>query len=177
MNCPIPHERLVRYWVRDLSDEEVAVIDEHLLGCSVCFEASSRLAAFAQALSDVIPPIAIGRDLVLAEARGIRQASNDFRPGAPKEAWLRPGTDLLVHRLLGELDDVEQVSVEIALPNGTPLLAFADVPFDRSAGALLIACRRHFVEQFPPDVDFVVRRRHRTGRESVAKYTVLHRVG
>jgi hypothetical protein len=177
MNCPIPHELLVRYWARDLRDEEVDAIDEHVLGCSVCFEASSRLAALARALTDVIPPIAIGRDLALAAARGLRQASNDFQPGVPKEAWLRPGTDLLVHRLLAELDDVELVSVDIALPNGTPLLSFADVPFDRSSGAVLIACRRHFVEQFPPDVDFVVRRRHQTGRESIEKYTVLHRVG
>jgi hypothetical protein len=177
MNCPIPHEHLVRYWARDLAAEEVDAIDEHLFGCSVCFEASARLAALAQALTEAIPPIALGRDLALAEARGIRQASNDFQPGAPKEAWLRPGTDLLVHRLLAQLDDVEQVSVDIALPNGTPLLSFVDVPFERSSGAVLVACRRHFVEQFPPDVDFVVRRRHRTGRESVEKYTVFHRVG
>jgi hypothetical protein len=177
MNCPIPYELLVRYWARDLTDEEVDAIDEHLFGCGTCFEASSRVAAVARALADTIPPIAIGRDLELAEGRGMRLANNDFLPGAPKEAWLRPGIDLLVHRLLAELEDVEHVSVDIALPNGTPLLSFADVPFERSSGAVLIACRRHFVEQFPPDVDFVIRCRHRTGSESVGKYTVFHRVG
>ncbi|HTQ06780.1 MAG TPA: zf-HC2 domain-containing protein [Polyangiaceae bacterium] len=177
MNCPIPHELLVRYWARDLPEAEVDAIDEHLFGCDACFEASSRVAALARALTDVIPPIAIDRDLELAQGRGLRQASNDFLPGVPKEAWLRPGTDLLVHRLRLELEDVERVSVDVLLPNGTALLSFADAPFDRSSGAVLIACRRHFVEQFPPDVDFVVHCQDRSGHESVTKYTVLHRVG
>jgi hypothetical protein len=177
MTCPLPHELLVRYWARDLTEAEVDAIDEHLFDCGACFEASSHVAALARALADAIPPIAIGRDLELAKGRGLREASNDFLPDAPKEAWLRPSTDLLVHRLLVELENVERVSVDVVLPNGAALLSFPDAPFEPSSGAVLIACRRHFVEQFPPDVDFLVRCQHRTGGESVQKYTVLHRVG
>lgn len=177
MSCPVPHELLVRYWACDLSDEEVDAVDEHLFGCGACFAASSRVAALISGLADVVPPVAVGRDLELAEARGTRQATNDFLPDVPKEAWLQPGTDLLVHRLLTALDDVEQVAVDIVSPNGAVLVSFADVPFERSSGAVLIACRRHFVEQFPADIDIVLRRRQRTGRESVDRYSILHRIG
>jgi hypothetical protein len=79
--------------------------------------------------------------------------------------------------LLADLEDVERVSVDIVLPDGSPLLSFGDVPFEPSAGAVLIACQRHFVERFPPDIDIVVRCTHRAGRESVENYSVLHRVG
>jgi hypothetical protein len=177
MTCPIPHEMLVRYWARDASDEETDAIEEHVFGCPVCFEASSRVAALSRGIAEAIPPVAIGRDIALAEARGVRHATNDFRPGVAKEAWLRAGTDLLVHRLLGDLEDVERVSVDIVLPDGSPLVSFGDVPFEPAAGAVLIACQRHFVARFPPDVDFVVRRVHPAGRESVDTYTVLHRIG
>jgi hypothetical protein len=177
MICPIPHEVLVRYWAGDVSDEETDAIEEHVFGCAACFEASSRVAALGRAIAEAIPPVAIGRDIVLAEARGVRQATNDIRPGVATEIWLRAGTDLLVHRLLGDLEDVERISVDIVLPDGSRLLFFGDVPFEPSAGAVLIACQRHFVERFPPDVDIVVRRTHRAGRESVDTYTVLHRIG
>jgi hypothetical protein len=177
MNCPIPHEVLVRYWAGDVSDDEIDTIEEHVFGCAACFEASSRVAALGRAIAEVIPPVAIGRDIVLAEARGVRHATNDIRPGVATETWLRAGTDLLVHRLLGDLEDVVRISVDIVLPDGSRLLSFGDVPFEPSAGAVLIACQRHFVERFPPDVDIVVRRTHRAGRESVDSYTVLHRIG
>ncbi len=177
MTCPIRHELLVRYWAGDASEDEVAAVDEHVLGCAACFEASSRVAALRRAISEVVPPVSVRRDLALAEARGVRYATNDILPGVATEAWLRAGTDLLVHRLLGELADVEKVSVDVLLPGGSRLLSFDDVPFDPSAGAVLVACQRRFVEQFPPDVDIVVRRTHRAGPESVDTYRVLHRVG
>jgi hypothetical protein len=79
--------------------------------------------------------------------------------------------------LLVDLEDVERVSVDIVLPDGSTLFSFGDVPFEPSAGAVLIACQRHFVERFPPDIDVVMRRTYRSGRESVENYSVLHRIG
>ena len=177
MNCPIPHEVIVRYWAGDLSDGETEAIEEHVFGCEACFEASSRVGALGRALAEAIPPVAIARDIALAEARGVRHVTNDIRPGVATETWLRAGTDLLVHRLLADLEDVERISVDIVLPDGSRLLALPDVPFEPSAGAVLVACQRHFVERFPPDIDIVVRRTHRAGRESADNYRVLHRVG
>jgi hypothetical protein len=177
MICPIPNELLVRYWAHDVSDDESEVIELHVFGCAECFEASSRVAAMAHALATVVPPIAIGRDIALAEARGVRQATNDILPGVATEAWLHPGTDLLVHRLVVDLADVEKVSVDVVALDGPPLVSFDDVPFEPSAGAVLIGCQRHFVEQFPPTVNVFIHRAHRTGRKSVDKYTIRHRIG
>ena len=82
-----------------------------------------------------------------------------------------------MYRLLGDLEDMERISVDIVPPDGSRLLSYGDVPFEPSARAVLIACQRHFIERFPPDIDIVVRRTDRAGRESVDTYTVLHRIG
>ncbi len=121
----------------------------------------------------------VGADIARAEARGVRAATNDFRPGIAKEAWLHPGTDLLLHRLVGDLDDVAKVSVDILLPDGSPLVSFADVPFEPGEGAVIIACQRHFVMEFAQlsnDIDVVVRRQLREGGERRDTYSVRHRV-
>jgi hypothetical protein len=76
MICPIPHEVLVRYWAGDVSDEESDAIEEHVFGCAMCFEASSRVAALGRAIAEAIPPVAIGRDIVFAEARGVRRTTS-----------------------------------------------------------------------------------------------------
>lgn len=177
MTCPVPHERLVRYWTGDAPEDEIEAIDVHLLGCATCAAASSKIAALKHAFASVIPPFATDHDVARAEARGVRSATNDFRPSEEAEAWLHPGTDLLVHRLLGDLTDVEKVAVDFVAQDGTPILSFADVRFDRAAGALLVACQRHFVERFPPDVEVRVRRTHRGGASSADVYKIRHRVG
>jgi len=180
MNCPIPHELLVRYWAGDATDEEIDAVDEHLFGCATCFEASSRVAALAQGLSEAIPPVVVGRDIALAEARGVHKAVNDFQPGVPHEAWLHEGTDLLVHRLVGDFHDAEKVAVDIRLPDGSRLLSFAEVPFDPAEGAVSIACQRHFIEGFGKismDIDVVVHRTLRGGGEASDTYSVQHRIG
>jgi len=180
VTCPVPHELLVRYWAGDVTNDELDAIEEHVLGCAVCCEASAQVAAIARTLAEVIPPIAVGRDLARAEARGVRQVTNDFQPGVPREAWLHPDTDLLVHRLLGDLGDVASVSLEVRQPNGEPMVSFDDVPFDPAEGAVLVACQRHFVESFGRvslDVDVVVRCKLRRGGEREDTYTVHHRIG
>jgi hypothetical protein len=180
MICPISQECLVDCWAHDLSAAELDEVEEHLFGCAACFQASSRIAAFARALASVIPPIATGHDLALATARGVRHVENDFLPGVANEAWLHPGTDLLIHRLIGDLTDVEKISVAITLPDGKPIFFFPDAPFDPSAGVVLIACQREFVLGFADitdDIGVIVTRVHRGGRETVDRYEVHHRIG
>lgn len=180
MSCPIPHELLVRYWADDLEPGELDAVEEHLFGCADCSAASARVAALARGIAELIPPVVVGADIARAEERGVHTATNEFRPGIAKEAWLNPGTDLLLHRLLGDLEDVDKVSVEILLPDGSPLVSFADVPFEPDQGAVIIACQRHFVMEFSQlsnDIDVVVRRQLRDGGERRDTYSVLHRIG
>lgn len=172
----LDEDLLVRYWARDLSDADVDAVEAHVFDCMFCYTASARIAATTAALTQALPPIALPADIERASARGLVHATNEFSPDVPTEAWLHRGTDFLVHRLLGDLSDVEKVSVELALPGGPTILTFPDARFDGSAGAVLIACQRHFVERFPPNVEAVVRRTHRDGHESTSRYVLLHRV-
>ena len=159
MNCPLDHATLVRYWAGDLSDEESEGVEDHLFSCDACFEAVGTVAGLATALRDALPPIVLERDLERARLRGTLWERNDFLPGEPKEAWMRRGIDILIHRLV--LEDpgaFDRASVEFETLDGEPLFTFADVPVDRDSGAVLIACQRHFTQVFPePDVRIRVR--------------------
>lgn len=177
MNCPLDHATLVDYWTGDLSEEQTGVVEEHLFSCSACFEAAGKVAAIAAGLRDAIPPVAVERDLERVRARGVAADSNDFLPGETKEAWMRRGIDVLIHRLvLDDPDAFEQVSVEFETLGGTTLFTYPDAPVDRASGAVLIACQRHFAEVVPdPDMRIRVRGRSASGTETTAAYTVLHR--
>jgi hypothetical protein len=176
VSCPVGHDGLVRYWTADLDDAETQALDEHLFTCDACSDASARVLAITDGLREVLPPIALESDLARAKAQGVRTVANDLRPGEPRETWLPRDGDLLVHRLLCDLGGLERVSLQMTMLDGTPLVAFDDVPFDPSSGAVLIACRRHFITQFPSDANIVVRRTRLDGSSTVDTFTVLHRL-
>jgi hypothetical protein len=173
--CRIPDETLVRYWARDLSDAEMDEVDEHVFGCTDCFAASSRVAAVADGLATALPPVVLRRDVARAERRGLRTVTNDLHVNSPKETRLPADAEMLVHRLVANLGDVEKVALDITMLDDTVLVSFDDVAFDRAEGAVIVACHRHFAEQFPPDAKLVLRCQDVRGRETVQKYTVLHR--
>jgi predicted anti-sigma-YlaC factor YlaD len=172
--CPIEHDTLVDYWAGELDSAEADAVDEHLLGCARCTEASARVAAIAQGLATVVPPFVVASDLAAARARGTEFVLNAFRPGEDGAATFSPGAELLVHRLVTDLSDTARVSVELRTSTGEPLGEFSDVPFDRSGDGLLVACRRHFMDMFPLDIAFVVRRIAETGEETVERYCIQH---
>jgi hypothetical protein len=176
MICPIPDDTLVDYWAGDLDPAEADAVDEHLLGCARCTEASARIAAVAQGVATVVPPFVVEADLAAARARGTKLVLNAFHPGQEGEAQFSPGAELLVHRLLTDLSKTASVSVEIETFAGEPLVTFSDVPFDRSDDGLLVACRRHFMEAFPLETQFVVRRTAESGEETVERYRIEHRL-
>jgi hypothetical protein len=177
VSCPLSFETLVSYWAADLPAAEVDAIDEHLFECGACFACAGRVAALATGMRHAVPPISVERDLERARARGVVIEGNDFRPDVPKEAWMRRGVDVLVHRLvLADPDAFEQASVVAEALDGTPLFTFSDVPIDRESGAVLVACQRHFRDVVPdPDMRFRVRGSSASGARSEESFTVLHR--
>lgn len=104
---------------------------------------------------------------------------NEVLPGEAKPALFSRDADVLVHRLACDLGHTQRLSVEIQALDGTTLEIFEDAPFDAEAGAVLVACQRHFLEvdRFAANLDmnFVLRRRDAEGRETVDTYVVLHR--
>jgi len=177
VKCPIPHPALVQYWAHDLSDEETQALEEHLFSCDDCFEAAGKIAALATGLRDALPPVALEADLERARAQGVVMDSNDFHAGDTKEAWMRRGINVLIHRLvLDERQVPERVSVEFETLDGTPLFAYPDAPVDPKSGVVLIACQRHFIALTPElDMRITVRGKTETGSQTSSSYTVLHR--
>lgn len=177
ISCPIAYDVLVKYWAADLADDETAAVDEHLFECTAaCLETATRIGAVAQGVRDMwMPPVVVASDLARAHARGVRTVENSFRPDEPGEAVLTSEIDVLVHRLLTDLAEVESVAVDVVLADGTPLIQFDSVPFDRASGEILIACNRHFVMAFHPmQATISVTKRFGAGRAETVRYPVLH---
>lgn len=174
MTCPIPERLLVDYWADDLPADEVDAVDEHVLGCARCFEASMVVAALVEGLATALPPIALAHEVARERARGVRAITTDIHPGRPQPVVFHPDTDLLVHRLRTDLTQAESVSVRLMTTDGTTLLAFRDAPFERGADAVLLTCRPHYMALFPPDLWVELRRRDAGGREAVETYSIPH---
>lgn len=175
MTCanPTSWDVLVRYWAGDLTSEETAAFDEHLMGCAACSAQSARVAAVVQGLREVIPPVVTRDALARLRARGTRIEENTFFPGRQPVVFRR-GVDLLVHRLAGaDLTGAVRVKVAVRVEStGALLVEELNAPFDAKDG-VLIACQRHFGD-LPPDVVFEVTAIDAAGGERTTAYAIPH---
>lgn len=165
-------EDLVAYFAGDHPGEET--LEEHLFGCDACSREASRVAAITETLRAEIPPVLDASRLATLRARGLRVVENELRPGDRLTLEFPQQVDILLHRLAGlDLTSAETVAVRIvAESTGRTLVEVADARFDRSAGAVLIACQRHFAA-FPPDTLFEVTVRG-AGEQRIERYSVHH---
>jgi anti-sigma factor RsiW len=173
---PVAWDTLADYWAGDLPPPAEEAVDEHLMGCAACSAVSARVAAIAETLRTEIPPVITGDELAALRARGLRIVENPMAPGARKPVVFPAGVDLLIHRL-GGLDLTRATRVAFILRvegTGRVLVDIDDAPFDRAAGAVLVACQKHFAA-LPPDTVAEVRARDAAGAEVAATYTILHR--
>jgi len=176
--CP-PKETLVANWAGELGDEAAAAVDEHVFGCDACTAETERLAGLVGALREKIPFVIshAHRDRLVAAGTRIHVTPVEPTPdrAAKKSARFTPDLDLLVFALRGDLANADRIDVEIASPTGTPRYLLEDVPFDRKAGEVLIACQRHFEGMFPAgDPVFSVHAVEAGERRAVGDYVVAH---
>lgn len=174
MTCPIDHAQLVRYWCAELDDVEAEAVEGHLFECDRCFAATSDVAAMAAALRAAIPPFLRYEDVASARARGLRILENPMQPGEVRDAFFAADVDLLVHLFHADLGDVARVSVAIESMAGEPVMAFPDVPFAASDGAIVVACQRHFASLASPAARFRVSLHDASGGERQHHYDVNH---
>jgi hypothetical protein len=167
---------LADYWAGDLATAEQDAADEHLMGCQACTRLSASVAALADALREMIPPVITPEALAKLAARGLRIVENPMQPGERLEAHFPNAADLLLHRLGGlELGAATRVDFTLRVEGtGEVILTIEDAPFDREHGAVLIACQKHFAH-LPPDNVAEVRVWNAGGEESVATYGIRHR--
>ena len=174
-SSPIPWESLVAYWADDLDAKEADRIDEHMMGCTACFEASARVSAVTESLRAMVPLFLSPERLAALRARGLRVVDNPVAIGDTKTAMFPLGADILLHRLGGlDLSEVERASITVTYEEtGEVVMQQDPIPFDRGSSEILVACQRHFGEQ-PRTVVFEVRTRGPSGTEQTARYSVPH---
>ena len=173
---PLTWAELVDYWAGDVPADQVGAVDEHLMACAQCTAESMRIAAITETVRGFIPPIVTDELLAVLRRRGLTVRDNAMRPGERKEVVFPSAVDLLIHRLSGmPLDDAERVQFRLlAESTGQLLVDVHDVPFDRAAGTVLIACQKHYAA-YPPDTIADIHVHDRSGRETVHRFTILHR--
>ena len=173
--APLSSEVLVAYWARDLSHGELDAVDEHLMGCAACTQASARVAQVSETLRALLPPVVSDARVDALRARGLQVHENLMLPGERREVRFPAEVDVLLHVLSG-LELAEATRVDFVLrdeQSGRVLVAAESVPFERERGAVLVACQKHYAA-FPRDTVAEVRVASSSGEQTIA-YTILHR--
>jgi hypothetical protein len=174
---PLPDERLLDYICGELSPEQEGPLEDHLFACAVCAAEAERLAGLAAAVRRLIPAILTGSRLRDLASAGLVSASKAMTPGNVAEVVYPPAGQVLVLRLGGaDLGRAARLDVELRTARGASIGRMEDVPFDASAGEVLVACQHHFSESYPADIVFVLEVVSGEERRRVGEYTVLHRL-
>ena len=85
-----------------------------------------------------IPPVITTETLRVLEGRGELMNENVMKPGEHRRAEFPDGGRLLIHRLQGlDLERADRIDLALSTPEGSPLVRFEDVPFDRDTGEVL----------------------------------------
>jgi hypothetical protein len=174
IECPIPFEMLVDFFVGELAARDAGALEEHVFGCDACAASAERVANLAGALREVIPPVISHAHRDRLVARGARVRLTSVEPDGTARARYAPEVDLLVHVLRGDLSRAERVDVEVVSEDGTLRGTFPHVPFDRAAGEVLIACQRHYETMFAGEPSFRVHAFEGGERKRVGDYLVYH---
>ena len=174
MSCerPLTWETLVGWWAGDLPEAEALLVEEHLLGCGRCSAVADRVAATAEALRTMVPPVVRPERLRELAGAGVRILENPIDPGQTNDFHFPKNVDLAVHVLRGlTLGAGARVEVTLrSLATGALIGHFEDVPFDAARGAVYLACQRDYAE-----LDHDLLAEVRVARDpSPARYTILH---
>ncbi len=174
MSCAsaVGWDRLVDWWAGDLEEEAALGVEEHLLGCGDCARVASRVAATAEALRTMVPPVLRPERLRRLAAAGMRIVENPLVPGQTSTFHFPVSADLAIHVLGGlALRDDSRVEVTIrSIASGQVLGHVPDAPFDARRGVVLMACQRDYAQL---DHDIVVDVRVGDA-EAPAQYTIFH---
>lgn len=168
-------EAWIDFFAGELDDKAGERLEQLLFECTHCAAEAERWGAVAGGAGVVIPPVISAETLRALESRSEPMSENVMQPGEEREASFPDDGRLLIHRLRGlELSNADRVNLALNTPSGAPLARFDDVPFDRDAGEVIVACQRHFGASFPPHVVFEVERCTVDQVERVATYAVDH---
>lgn len=170
--CPdaVPSAKVAEWFLGDLTQQEEASFEEHLFVCDACTQEARLCAALAQAIRMMSDPEAL---LTLEAwsalaASGERYGEGSVEPGGEIEARFPPGVERFVIRMRVPVTP-EPLDFEILSHDGRTAFQATDVPFDRDAGEVRVACRRHFGAIVP-----TIRFRISSAGRVLGEYRVRH---
>jgi len=138
---PIAPERLLEYWLRELSDTADGRVEEHLFGCVQCTDALQELLDLGAAVRASVRRGVVGaviNDTFVWRLMGAGLRVREYR--VPRDGSVQctvaPDDDLVIARLESPLAGVERLDIVTVGDAGAVL---ADVPFDAAAGEVVIA--------------------------------------
>jgi anti-sigma factor RsiW len=174
--APLGWDRLVDWLAGELAEGEAAAVEEHLFACAACAAAGEEAQAFVAGVAALIPPVVTAARVGRLRAAGVRVLETPVAAGADADVFFADDVDLAVHALRADLGGAERVDVEmIADPAQPPVDTVPAAPFDAAAGAVYIACQRHYRAMgFPDDMRFRVVAVRGEDRRVLGEYLVRH---
>jgi hypothetical protein len=173
-DSPIDEATLVDYLAGELSGDDESRVEDHLFACDACGSAAHRLSNLIEALRDALPPTVSRAALARLEGRGMRLLQTRIAAGTRAVVTFGKDVDLLVHRLQLDVGDAQRIDCEVVnAADGSPIIAFADVPFERT-GEINLVCHRHYAEAFPPDASIRLLAVDGDERRVLGQFGVMH---
>lgn len=170
----VPLEAWDDYFAGALDDDAAERLESLLMSCDGCAADAERASAVAGGLTQIIPPVITGDQLAALQAAHAVNV-NPMAPGEHRRAGFPDDGYLLVHRFGGmNLGAVERVDVLLCDTQGNLLLRLDDVPFDRDAGEVLVACQRHFQTAYPAECSFTIEAWRARDVAEVATFRITH---
>ena len=185
MSEHIALENLMAYWFGELSPQDEAPIEDHVMGCDECTERLEELAGLA---SGVRTAIRAGRVAAAISApflevlrrQGLRLREYRVPPGGRANCTLTAQDDGVVSRLQTPLAGVRRVDVLHRVEVGGEVLEerVEDVPFDPAAGEVLLLPSAAELRAMPAHTAYVrLVAMEEGGERMLGEYTFAHTPG
>ncbi|HJL16739.1 MAG TPA: zf-HC2 domain-containing protein [Sandaracinaceae bacterium LLY-WYZ-13_1] len=173
--------RLVDWVTGDAAEDEVAEVEQHVMGCDACARTADRLmdlgdAVAALARDGALRHAATPSVLARMDADGLDVRRYDVRPGEAVECQATPTQAYAITWLRADLSGVASVDVEVAAEGGPVLDTVRDVPFDRREGAVVLVEDGDSIRALPRiDLRLTMRGRDASGEErELGTYLLRH---
>jgi hypothetical protein len=170
-------ERLADYFALDLDPAQTAELEDHVFECSSCARSFERAGDLAAALRALIPPVISHEKLERLRRAGWTTKRVVVEPGNRIDAVFDRQLGLLIFALKAEPRDDERVDLEALSEDGQCFAELSGVPFDRGSGELLVACQRHYMDEYPPVIRFRAWAAGPESRRAIGEYVVNHILG
>ncbi len=149
--CDVDDGTLVDYALADLDDQAAAAFEEHLFECAACTVRAERLLRVVDALRKWAsgPPLIATPAIIARHVAPERVQTFEIGPFETRAFPIREDIDLVVVKVLVDLEGVERVDVVASGPDGVPFAEVFDAPFDPTTGAIFATCSREIASANP----------------------------